>query len=169
MRPFDSRWQIGVYEVKKDEKTPPSPLIDLREVHSLDDIFSFLEPLKFGQMNFFVEIRLGRIIPPPPGDAHQPPEGDTPEGTRLSIVNFPVSSCTQLFVDFIYGYFQSTLLFPREPLIISLFRRQQNYSIEIVFAGYELGLSARLAGIGAQFCRTFQETRIGSVQEDLFS
>jgi hypothetical protein len=55
----------------------------------------------------------------------------------------------ELFVDFVSGYFQSTLVFPREPLTISLFRRQQNYSIEVAFVGYELDLAALLAGIGA--------------------
>jgi hypothetical protein len=159
--PFESPWQIGLYEVKRDEKAHDATPTGRRDVHSLPDIFSFLEPLKFGQMNFYIEIRLERILALPPGD--------TPEGTRLCLVNFPVSSSTQLFVDLICGYFQGTLMFPREPLVISLFRRQQNYSIEILFAGYELALCARIAGVGAQFCRAFQESRLGSVQEDLFS
>jgi hypothetical protein len=167
--PFDSAWRIGLYEIKKDEKPRETPPLDSRDVHSLADIFSFLEPLKFEQLHFFIEVRLDRIIALPDGDFPRPHAGDPPDGTRLCLVNFPVTSCTQLFIDLLQSYFQGGLTFPREPRTFGLFRRQQNYSIEILFSGYELALAGALAAALVQFCRGFQERRLGAVDEELFS
>jgi hypothetical protein len=159
--PWSSNWEIGTFPMKKDEKPHEASSTDRRVVQSLSDIFRFLEPLKFGQMEFFIEIRIARIL------ALQ--GTDVPDGTRLCIVNFPISSSAQLFVDLIQAYFSGALVFPREPLYLSLFRRMQNYSIELLFSGYELTLAPQIAGIAAAFCRAFQENRLGSVQEDTFS
>jgi hypothetical protein len=167
--PFDSEWRIGLYEIKKEEKPQETAPINSRAVRSVADVFNFLEPLRFEHLQFFIEIRLDRVIPLPDGDFPRPPAGDPPDGTRLCVVNFPFTACTQLFVDLVQAYFQGALSFPRQPRAFGLFRRQQNISIEIMFPGYELALGGALAASVVQFCRGFQESRLGAVHEEQFS
>jgi hypothetical protein len=166
-------WKFWLIETKKDRERPQE-VLEERPVGTLREVLAALYTRKIGQLNFYIEFRLERLIPgmqpePSSGGSDMRDQKKNVNLTKASIVNFPIQTSAQLFVDIIYEYFHGTLGLPRDPITISLFRRQQNYSIEFQFAGYSLQGSMDILDALTAFGRRYQEQRLGAYTDDIFS
>jgi hypothetical protein len=165
-------WKFWLIETKKD-KERPHEVLEERPIGTFRDVFAALYTRKIGQLNFYIEFRLERLIPgaaPDPSPEASPLRDQKKVNlTKASIVNFPIQTSAQLFVDIVFEYFHGMLGLPRDPITISLFRRQQNYSIEFQFAGYSLHGSMDIVDALTAFGRRYQEQRLGEYNENIFS
>jgi hypothetical protein len=76
-----ANWSLRIEERCETQRVPP---IARRDVHSLVEIFAFLERVTLNWLNVFIEIRLERVMPLPVDNFPRPTSNDALEGTPRS-------------------------------------------------------------------------------------